>query len=63
MSSLLPVLEGKAGGQLPHDVAEALRVLVAMMVAMAEGTAPPRFYLSSLDPGVGKTTTLISSPH
>jgi hypothetical protein len=28
------------------------------MVAMAEGSARPYFYLSSLDPGVGKTTTL-----
>ncbi|WP_139280818.1 hypothetical protein [Shimia gijangensis] len=26
---------------------------------MADGTAPPSFFLSSLDPGVGKTTTLI----
>ncbi|WP_394200133.1 hypothetical protein, partial [Litoreibacter albidus] len=33
--------------------------LVATMEAMAEGVAPPCFYLSSLDPGVGKTTTLI----
>lgn len=29
------------------------------MAAMADGTAPPSFFLSSLDPGVGKTTTLI----
>ncbi len=29
------------------------------MAAMADGTAPPNFFLSSLDPGVGKTTTLI----
>jgi hypothetical protein len=29
------------------------------MVAMADGIAPPSFFLSSLDPGVGKTTTLI----
>ena len=26
---------------------------------MADGTAPPRFFLSSLDPGVGKTTALV----
>jgi len=58
-SSLLSVLEGRAGGQLHHDVAEALRELVATMEAMAEGSASPCFYLSSLDPGVGKTTTLI----
>lgn len=29
------------------------------MAAMADGTAAPNFFLSSLDPGVGKTTTLI----
>jgi hypothetical protein len=28
------------------------------MAAMANGTAPPSFFLSSLDPGVGKTTSL-----
>ncbi len=58
-SSLLSVLEGRAGGRLHQDVAEALRVLVATMEAMADGTAHPCLYLSSLDPGVGKTTTLI----
>ena len=62
-SSLLSVLEGRAGGQLHQDVAEALRVLVATMEAIADGSAPPCSYLSSLDPSVGKTTTLISSPH
>ncbi|MGR3735677.1 hypothetical protein [Pseudophaeobacter sp.] len=30
------------------------------MVAMADGMAPPSFFLSSLDPGVGKTTALIN---
>jgi len=58
-SSLLSVLEGRAGGQLHQDVAEALRELVVTMEAMADGSAPPCFYLSSLDPGMGKTTTLI----
>lgn len=58
-SSLLSVLEGRCGGQLHQDVAKALRELVVTMEAMAEGTAPRHFYLSSLDPGVGKTTTLI----
>jgi hypothetical protein len=29
------------------------------MVAMAEGTASPSFFLSSFDPGLGKTTVLI----
>ena len=47
------------GGPLSPGVEEALRCLVEKMVAMAEGTASPSFYLSSLDPGVGKTTTLI----
>lgn len=46
------------GGPLSPGVEEALRCLVETMVAMAEGAARPSFYLSSLDPGVGKTTTL-----
>ncbi|HEY9019294.1 MAG TPA: hypothetical protein VIN17_01435, partial [Paracoccaceae bacterium] len=58
-SSLFAVL-GQRGGGLPHrDVTIALRELVATFVAMAEGKASPVFYLSSLDPGIGKTTALI----
>ena len=37
---------------------EALADLVGTMEAMAKGTAPAKFYLSSLDPGVGKTTAI-----
>jgi hypothetical protein len=59
ISSLFSVLEGRCGGQLHQDVVEALRELVVTMEAMADGSAPPCFYLSSLDPGLGKTTTLI----
>lgn len=38
---------------------DALADLAATLNAMADGKAEPRFYLSSLDPGVGKTQTLI----
>lgn len=38
---------------------EALADLANTLEAMANGTAEPRFYLSSLDPGVGKTQTLV----
>lgn len=58
ISSLFTVLEQR-GGRPQQDVAIALRELVAMMTAMADGTALPCFYLFSLDPGVGKTTALI----
>ncbi|OWY07706.1 hypothetical protein B6V72_18830 [Thioclava sp. F34-6] len=59
MSSLFALL-GQRGGGLPHqDVTIALQELVATMVAMAEETASPSFHLSSLDPGIGKTTALI----
>ena len=59
ISSLLALLDQRGGG-LPHlDVVTALQGLVATMVAMAEGTVSPVFHLSSLDPGIGKTTALI----
>jgi len=38
---------------------QALADLATTLEAMANGTAEPRFYLSSLDPGVGKTQTLV----
>src|SRR5260221_492841 len=37
---------------------EALGDLTHTLEAMADGTAPPKFFLSSLDPGVGKTQTI-----
>jgi len=37
----------------------ALTEVAKTLEAMAEGTCPPQVFLSSLDPGVGKTTTLI----
>ena len=37
----------------------ALRAVADTMEAMAEGRCPPLIHLSSLDPGVGKTTTVI----
>lgn len=37
----------------------ALRDVAATLESMAEGTAAPVVYLSSLDPGVGKTSTVI----
>lgn len=58
-TSLMDTLTRRGGGLLHPDVATALREPVAMMAAMADGTAPPSFFLSSLDPGVGKTTALI----
>lgn len=36
-----------------------LRAVADTMEAMAEGKCPPAIYLSSLDPGVGKTTTVV----
>lgn len=38
---------------------DALADLARTLEAMADGTAEPKFYLSSLDPGVGKSQTLI----
>ena len=38
---------------------EALADLAGTLEAMANGVAKPRFYLSSLDPGVGKSQTLV----
>ncbi len=37
----------------------ALADLAETLEQMAEGTAPAKFFLSSLDPGVGKTQTLV----
>ena len=37
----------------------ALRAVAETMEGMAEGRCPPLIHLSSLDPGVGKTTTVI----
>src|SRR5690348_5023499 len=36
----------------------ALTVLASVLEAMAEGRCPPKLFLSSLDPGVGKTQTV-----
>lgn len=58
-TSLLEVLTGRGGGLPQQDVATALRELASTMSAMADGIAPPNFFLSSLDPGVGKTTALV----
>lgn len=58
-NSLITELEERGGRPLDQDVAKALSELVATMVAMADGTAPPNFHLSCLDPGLGKTTALI----
>jgi hypothetical protein len=57
--SLLDAL-AKRNGRRPEDgTCLALWELVKLMSDMAEGTAPASFFLSSLDPGVGKTTALI----
>lgn len=58
-SSLLDTL-AKRNGPLPDEPTyQALFGLVKVLADMAEGEAPPSFFLSSLDPGVGKTTALI----
>lgn len=62
-SSLFALLSQRGGGLPHHYFTTALRELVATMAAMAEGKAPPVFHLSSLDPGIGKTTALICFVH
>lgn len=47
-------------GQDPsHNHLDALHSVIQTMADMAEGTAERRVYVSSLDPGMGKTTSLI----
>ncbi|MBN8185056.1 hypothetical protein, partial [Roseibium aggregatum] len=47
-------------GQTPSaQQIEALSDIVATLTAMAGGSSPPKVFLSSLDPGMGKTTALI----
>lgn len=41
------------------EMREALRDLICHLCWMAQGDCPPKFYLSSLDPGVGKTQTIV----
>jgi hypothetical protein len=57
MSSLLEELT-RRGVDLNDDMAGGLADLVATMEAVADGSAPAKFFLSSLDPGVGKTTAV-----
>ena len=48
-----------AKGQHPsEDMWTALTELASVLEAMAEGRCPQKFFLSSLDPGVGKTQTV-----
>jgi hypothetical protein len=48
-----------AKGQRPSDeMWTALTDLASKLEAMANGTCEPKFFLSSLDPGVGKTQTV-----
>jgi hypothetical protein len=48
-----------AKGHHPSDeMWTALTELASVLEAMAEGRCPPKFFLSSLDPGVGKTQTV-----
>ena len=42
-----------------HEMMEALTDLARTLEAMADEAAAPKFHLSSLDPGVGKTQTLV----
>lgn len=57
-SSLFAELARRGGERDDLETTIAFQELVTTMVAMAEGSATPHFFLSSLDPGVGKTTTL-----
>ncbi|MDY0884314.1 hypothetical protein ACFPL7_01000 [Dongia soli] len=43
------------------DQWKALSAIAGTMEAMADGTCLPHYYLSSLDPGIGKTQTLIQT--
>lgn len=58
-SSVVAELARRGGEDLHDDTVVGISELVSAMSAMAEGAASPHFFLSSLDPGVGKTTTLI----
>ena len=58
-SSVVAELARRGGEDLHGDTVVGISELVSAIAAMAEGTASPHFFLSSLDPGVGKTTTLI----
>jgi hypothetical protein len=49
-----------SSGHCPsHDMWEAIGALAERLEAMADGRCEPAFFLSSLDPGVGKTQTVI----
>src|SRR5690349_14102158 len=48
-----------AKGHRPSaEMWRALTDLASVLEAMAEGRCPPKLFLSSLDPGVGKTQTV-----
>lgn len=47
------------GHKPSHEMWEALRDLGYHLCWMAQGDCPPKFYLSSLDPGVGKTQAIV----
>lgn len=49
----------KMGTRLSPEMWAAIQALAETMEAMAEERAEYTFYLSSLDPGVGKTTTVV----
>ena len=46
------------GQSLCPNMKEGLRDLAEALEAMAEGRLPRRYHLSSLDPGIGKTTMI-----
>lgn len=46
------------GSSLSPAMIEGLQDLAETLESMAEGNLPPRYYLSSMDPGVGKTTLI-----
>lgn len=57
MSSIYTVLRDR-GIQASANHLMGLEAIVGKLVAMADGTADPVVYLSSLEPGMGKTTAV-----
>lgn len=58
IASLRATFSGYGHNPTP-DMWEALNAIASTAEAMADGNCPPLVYLSSLDPGVGKTTVVI----
>src|SRR5690349_14443110 len=53
------ILFATLGHNPSQSIWEALQDVIDTLVRMAEGQATPAYYLSSLDPGVGKTSVVL----